>query len=176
MFPQLKEIKIKRRILGISQRELARHVGTSQGTIAKIESGKMVPNYVMGGKIFDALYAIERRGETTVDKLIDRKAITVSPEDMIKKAARKMARQGFSNLPVISDGKVVGRITEKILLEAGKENYENACKNFMGAPLPSVAEKTPVSIVRDLLKREPLVVVVGKGGKLKGVVSRIDIL
>lgn len=176
MFPQLKEIKLKRRILGLSQKELARHVGISQGTIAKIETGKMIPNYIMGKKIFDDLYAIERKEEMTVDKLIDRRIITISPDDFIKKAAKKMAKQGFSNLPVISDGKIVGRITEKILLEAGKENYDSACKDFMGAPLPSVADKTPVSLVRDLLKREPLVVVVGKAGKIRGVVSRSDIL
>lgn len=175
MFPDLKEIRAKRRSLGLSQRELAEAVGINQGTVAKIECGKMVPNYTTGRKIFEFLYGIERQEETTAGEVLSSRPITIGEGDPVKKAVRKMQARGFSTLPVVSGGRIVGRITEKILLKAGKENYNRPCRDFMGPPLPSVSENTPASILRSLLKREPLVVVAGKGGKLRGVVSRSNI-
>lgn len=57
----------------------------------------------------------------TVEKVMEKKVITVTPETPLEEAARIMADNAISGLPVMRDDKVVGIITEtdlfKIFLE-----------------------------------------------------------
>lgn len=43
--------------------------------------------------------------------------ITVEPDDLLSRAAHKMKAGGFRRLPVVSDGKLVGIVTERDLRE-----------------------------------------------------------
>ena len=52
MFPKLNEISKKRKILGLTQSELAKLAGVSQSLIAKLESGKIEPSYTKVKTIF----------------------------------------------------------------------------------------------------------------------------
>lgn len=55
MLPSLDEIAKRRKLLGLTQKQLAKIAGVSQSFIAKIESGKIDPSYSKAKAIFDTL-------------------------------------------------------------------------------------------------------------------------
>jgi predicted transcriptional regulator len=55
VLPDLKEIQQKRKELGLTQRELAKLTGVSRSWIAKVESGRLEPNYSKTKEVFDKL-------------------------------------------------------------------------------------------------------------------------
>lgn len=63
MLPNLDEIGRRRRLLVLSQKELAKISGVSQSMIAKIESGRISPSYQKTKAIFDTLEGLERRNQ-----------------------------------------------------------------------------------------------------------------
>lgn len=162
--------------MGLTQEDLAREVGVSQSAIAKIERKRMVPNYIMGKRIFETLERLEKGSEKTAKDIMRKKVACVGPEDTIEKAAAIILEKGFSTLPVIRDNKVIGRMSEGKILEAGRENYTQSCVEFMGPPPVTLSEDMPLSVIRGILKRENLVVVVGKGGVVRGILSRSDVI
>jgi len=68
MLPSLDEIAKKRKMLGLTQKELARMAGVSQSSIAKIESGKIDPSYNKVKAIFDVLERMETKVNHTAKK------------------------------------------------------------------------------------------------------------
>src|SRR5208282_3870818 len=63
MLPSIEEIGRRRRLLALSQKELANSLGVSQSMIAKIESGRISPSYLKTKAIFDMLEGLERKNE-----------------------------------------------------------------------------------------------------------------
>jgi len=63
MLPSLEEISRKRRILGLTQNELAKLAGVSQSLIAKMESRKTNPSYTKVKAILDVLNKLEMKME-----------------------------------------------------------------------------------------------------------------
>jgi acetoin utilization protein AcuB len=59
--------------------------------------------------IFELNYILAR---LTVDKIMTRKVITVTPDTPIYETARLMLEHKIGGLPVVEDGRVVGIITE----------------------------------------------------------------
>jgi predicted transcriptional regulator len=176
MIPALSEIRLRRRILGISQKTLSGASGINQGTLAKIESGKIVPNYNIGRRLFEEIERLENStGKTARDAMVHPIA-SVGPDDTLKRCAEIMSAKGFSNIPVIENGKSVGKIRDKTLLEAGTASYAKPCSEFMEPPLASVPENAPLKAVREILKFENSVIVVGNSGKARGIISRSDLL
>lgn len=176
MMPSLFDIKLHRTLLGISQKELAGLANVTQGTIAKIEKGKMIPNYNLAKKIFEEIEYLERREEKKAKDIMIRPVTHLSPTNSLKKAAHLMSKKGISNLPVVKNRIVIGRIRDRTILNAGEKNYEKLCEEFMESPPTSVSENTSALVVKEILKHESCVVVVGKQGKLKGIISRSDFL
>ena len=66
MLPQLEEIEKRRKILGLSQKELAKMVGVSQSMIAKIETGRINPSYTKTKDIFDLFESLEKKREIKI--------------------------------------------------------------------------------------------------------------
>lgn len=176
MLPKLSEIQFKRRMLGLTQSDLAREVGISQSAIAKIEQKHMIPNYNMGKKIFEKLDCLEKKTEKTATAVMRKKIFQISPEDTLETAVNFVIKRGFSTIPVLLKGKVVGKITETSIVRAGKENYDNPCEAFMEPPPTTVSKTTPISTLREILKEEPFILVTGEGGKIVGLITRSDVL
>ena len=61
MLPKLEEISKRRRVLGLSQKQLARLAGVSQSLIAKVEAGKTEPSYLRTKSILDTLEKLQGR-------------------------------------------------------------------------------------------------------------------
>lgn len=183
MLPELKGIGTRRKILGLTQSQLASEAGVSQSLIAKVECGKTDPAYSRAKPIFDSLERLEQkegRGPTA-GTMANRRLVFVKPSESIGKAAERMKEWGVSQLPVLQDNRVVGSISEEILLNKvyGGEKPGDLSKrhvsDVMGEPFPTVGEDTPFSAVSALLGANRAVIV-AKGGKVVGVITRADVL
>ncbi len=105
--------------------------------------------------------------------------VTVDASVTTSEAIGLMRLHGISQLPVFAEGKMVGVLHEKRLLEealaagpkSAKTAGELADNNYCAVELG-----TEVSVVTDLLRRVKLALVFGDSGTLVAVLSRIDII
>ena len=176
MLPKLSEIQFKRKMLGLTQKDLANEVGVSQSAIAKIEQKQMIPNYKIGKKIFEKLDCLKKKKEMVASAIMRKKIFQISPDDTLETAVNLVVKRGFSTIPVLLDGKVIGKITETTIVHAGKKNYDIPCKTFMEPPPTTVSETTPISTLREILKEESFILVTGNNGKILGLITRSDVL
>ncbi len=183
MMPELGDISRQRKGLGLTQLRLAALAGVSQSAIAKVERGQMVPSYEMAKRIFDALQEQLRAVEPEVvaSKVRSKAVRTIGPEATLQEAADVMRHHGFSQLPVTKDGRNVGNLTEgaiATLILAGRDIKDLArikVSQVMDAPLPTIDEGAPVSIIAALLQRYPAVLVV-KRGEIIGIIAKSDLM
>ena len=62
MLPDVKEIKRRRKALGLTQKKLAMLAGVSQSVVAKIESGNVAPSYSIVKRLFDVFEEMSKQG------------------------------------------------------------------------------------------------------------------
>lgn len=172
---EITEIRQIRKKLGMTQSELAKRAGVSQSLITKIEAGLLDPSYSNARKIFNALEAIGRQKELKAEEIMETKIISVGPDETPNDVIRKMKKYEISQLPVVSNSMVVGIISETILLDAIINNKKGRIKDIMNDAPPTVSKDASAGVVSDLLRHYPLVIV-GEKGKLKGVITKSDLL
>ncbi len=129
--------------------------------------------------------------------------VTVPPETPVMAMARLLADRGISAVPVVdADGKVLGMVTEADLIRrlAGEEDrpaswfgslfadpasqaeryartHGVTAKDLMTEKVVSVAPDTTAAHVAQMMEQQNIRrVVVVQDGKLKGIVSRADLL
>ena len=181
MLPGLEEIGRRRRLLAMSQKQLANLAGVTQSMIAKIESKNISPTYIKTKTIFDTLETLERRNVTKAKDICHGKVVSVQAHEPISRAVHLMRETGFSQLPVISGGQMVGSITEKTLLQklvsSPKPDIvsKREVETIMDDSFPTVNELTPVSMVSALLQYEPAVLV-SRRGHVLGIITKADLL
>lgn len=181
MLPSLEEISIKRRRLGLTQKELARLSGVSQSLIAKLESGKTDSSYTKVKAIFDVLRKLEIKKDVHVSEVLHKEVIGVQKRDKVSEAARLMRDYGYSQLPVFDGERVVGSISEKTIMSqimAGKDLSQVSTlpvEAIMDEAFPQVMEDTPLSLVSGVLQVYPAVLV-SKKGKIVGILTKADVL
>ena len=173
----LKTIGKRRRMLGLTQAELAREAGVSQSMIAKIESNLLSPSYDKAMAIFNALDSLEQEKSVKARDMMTRKVVTVKTSDKVAKAINLMRQKGLSQLPVFEDGHLVGLVSESIILEhMGLPNFgDKEVGKIMGGAPPTVSEDAPLKMLSELLRYSPIVLVYEKA-VLKGVVTKSDLL
>lgn len=105
--------------------------------------------------------------------------IGVAPDELIAAAIERFHQYAISQLPVISDGEVVGSITETQLLQrlaGGERLTDKHVRDWMGAPLPEMPDSASA---RDAYAAfaggQTAVAVVGSDG-LVGVLSKSDLM
>jgi len=181
MLPSLEEISKRRRMLGLTQKELARLAGVSQSLIAKLESGKIDSSYTKAKAIFDALKGMEIKRGVPVGEILHSEVVSIQKDDKVSKAARLMRDYDYSQLPIFDGERVVGSISEKTILSqilAGKELSqvsELPVEEVMEEAFPQVGEDTPLSLISSVLQVYPAVLVSRKG-KIVGIVTKADLL
>jgi predicted transcriptional regulator len=180
MLPSLDEIAKKRKMLGLTQKQLAKMAGVSQSFIAKIESRKIDPSYNKVKMLFDILEKMETRINYTVSKIFHKGVIGVQKNDKIAKAIRLMMEHGYSQLPVFDGEQTVGCISEKTILNqvtAGRELSQvsqGLVEEIMEEAPPQIDENAPLPLVSSLLHVYPAVLVTKKG-KVVGIVTKADL-
>ncbi|MEM2103309.1 MAG: CBS domain-containing protein [Candidatus Bathyarchaeia archaeon] len=181
MLPSIEEISKKRKMFGLTQKELARLAGVSQSFIAKLESNKINPSYDKVKAVFDALESLEMRIELHAKDVIHENVIGVQKSDPVSKAVKLMIEHGFSQLPVFDGGNVVGSVSEKTVLEhirSGKDSAEVSrmlVNEVMEEEFPQVGKKTPLRVISNLLQVYPAVLISDKG-KIVGIITKADLL
>jgi predicted transcriptional regulator len=181
MLPSLEEIGKKRRALDLTQTQLASLAGVSQSLIAKAETKKIDPSYTKVKAIFDALERLETQTEVRVAEVFHDEVIGIQKGDKVSKAVKLMTRYGYSQLPVFEGERVVGSISEKIVLQhvsEGKDLTEmsmRAVEDVMEDALPQVGEDAPVPLISGLLQVYPAVLI-SKRGKVIGIVTKADLM
>ncbi len=114
----------------------------------------------------------------TAKDIMTTRVVTVKPSTPIADAARLLVRRKISGVPVVDEKdktKVVGILTEADLLAA--PSGAKTVAEVMRRRVISVAPDTSVDdIAATLVKRKIKRVPVLDGGKLVGIVSRIDVL
>lgn len=125
--------------------------------------------------------------------------ITVSPQTPVKEVARLLLTHHISGAPVVSDGKLVGIVTEADLLykehpepleggllrllrrgqlaEAERKAEGLVARDVMTSPVVTVTEDTPLREVASLMARRQINrVPVVRDDQVVGIVSRADVL
>jgi len=180
MLPNLREIKAKRLIAGLTQSQLASKSSVSQSLIAKIEAGSIEPSYGRAKRLFDCLEQLHAEKEKTAKELMTKPIVAVEADETLKKAIRSLEKHGLSQLPVLSKGKPIGSISEKSVLakinsKPGLEVEKARAEEAMEEALPTIQPNTPESVVRQLLGFNPAVMVVKKG-KIIGIITKSNLL
>jgi len=181
MLPPLDEIGRRRKLLGLSQKHLAKLADVSQSMIAKIESGRISPSYLKTKAIFDTLESLERRNEIKARQICHGKVIGVQSQDPVAKGVRVMRETGYSQLPVFSGNQIVGSLTEKVIVQRlvsepkPDDISKHTVEKIMEEAFPTVSEDTPLSMVSALLQYQPAVLV-AKRGHIVGIITKADLL
>jgi predicted transcriptional regulator len=181
MLHSLDFIALKRRALGLTQTQLADLAGVSQSYIAKLEAKKIEPSYNKVKAILEALAELEQGRETRVSEIMSTGVVSVQRDDPVQEAAKIMGAMGFSQLPVLDGERPVGSITERTIIErmigSGREEHlaERPVSNIMDDPMPQVGEDAPVSLVANMLRVYPAVLVHRKD-IITGIVTKADLL
>jgi predicted transcriptional regulator len=172
---ELNEIKQVRKKLGLTQTELAKHANVSQSLIAKIESGRIDPTYSKTKRIFDTLNELSKKHELNAEEIMQKRIISVEPNEAIKEAINKMKKYEISQMPVIKEHKCVGVVSEGGILDALINKEVKCVKEIMEECPPIVSKKTSMSVISNLLKFYPIILV-SEDGKLIGVITKSDII
>jgi predicted transcriptional regulator len=181
MLPKLEEISKRRRVLGLSQKHLARLAGVSQSMIAKIEAGKTEPSYLKTKAIFDTLDKMQREREPRARDLLQPKVVGINEDDPVSKAATIMKETGFSQLPVFSGRNIVGSIAEKVIMDrivsgiSPRELSNMPVSRVMTEAFPQIDDKAPLSLISTLLQYHSAILVM-KRGLATGIITKADLL
>ena len=179
MLPGLNEIKRMREKLGITQKDLAKESRVSQSMIAKIEAEKIVPGYENAKQIFLALENFTNQKSLKAKDVMKTKIKMINKDDTLKKAIAIMKESGISQLPVLDEGKTIGVLSEKNIIDALnkdiKLNSKTKVEELMDDTLPSVSEETPIKLLSDLLDHNQAVLI-SKSGRIIGIVTKSDLL
>ena len=179
-FPELGEIGKLRQEAGMSQSALANMVKIPQSYLSKIESGKANPGYRLVKALFAAIEGatVDEKTETIGGLASRIEAIT--PDSSVISAIRIMRKMNFSQLPVLDNGKNVGRLTEAEILTAKrkygqKEALAKSVLEIMGPAYPEFDADTPKSDAEYVVEKLGAILV-KKNDKLVGIITRYDLL
>jgi predicted transcriptional regulator len=168
-----------RQKVGLTQIQLAKQVGVSQSLITKVEKGKIEPSYTIARKIFIVLEEeLAKQQKETIAKNICTKNIAyIKADHSIDESIRIMKKYAISQIPVKKDGAIIGSISEETFIK----NYEKiknkhvSVEEIMDEPFPTIPEDTHISLIRDILKTYPAIILLRKG-KPSGIITKADIL
>jgi predicted transcriptional regulator len=181
MLPPINIIPERRRKLGLTQNQLAELAGVSQSYIAKLEAGKIEPSYLKVKSILESLDRLERKKEVQASEIMTEDPIFVQQSATVQETVKIMRRNGFSQLPVFSGDKPVGGVSERTLLdqilfnEDGIHPSRKYVRDIMDESWPMVAEDAPLSLLSNMLKYYPAVLV-QRQGVVVGIITKADLL
>ncbi len=175
----LTDIRRRRQALGIPVRELAREVGRSVATISRIERGRVRPSYELAQAIFG--YLERQEGKASPDlkgkDVMNPQVVSLDAESTLGAAATLMERRGFSQFPVVDQGRVTGSLSDVALLRALSDprRRRDRVRTVQEAAYPQVGEDFPADLLAAVLSRYPAVLIVERG-EIRGIVTKMDLI
>ncbi len=177
MHHELGEVKLLRKRLGLTQKELAMAAGVSQSLIAKVEAGTIDPSYSAGKRIVESLHAFTNRQEATAAEVMRHQVISCKEEELLAAAIKKMERHAISQLPVLKDENIVGLLSETSIIRRMEEISHERTRvgDVMEEAPPIIPKATPRRVIAELLQHYNLLLVKERG-RLRGIITRADLL
>ncbi|MBC8502404.1 MAG: CBS domain-containing protein [Nitrosopumilus sp.] len=181
-FPRLEEIRTRREALGISLKKFGDMVGVKPSFLSQIETRKANPNFNLLENIFFTLDQEEKHALKAVKTIgeFSKKLDTISKNDSLEDAVTKMHKKDFSQLPVFSNSKCVGLITEhsitKYLLEhqGGLDAYTTHVGDIMDFPPPIVDSNYKMTPMLLEFLSEHDCLLISEDGKITKLITKID--
>ncbi len=171
----LTDIKQLRKKLGLTQAELAIRSGVSQSLIAKIESKNIDPSYSNAQKIIETLQIMTNKAEKTAGQIMHKKIIFLKHDEALKSAISIMRKHNISQLPIKKDSKVIGFISESILIDKILEGAYATVEDVMEPSPPILPLNSTQSAIASLLKYFPLILIENEG-EIVGIITKSDFL
>jgi cystathionine beta-synthase len=108
----------------------------------------------------------------------DDAVISVTPDDALLTAFQRMRAADVSQLPVLSEGKLVGLLDESDVLmrvQADAARFRDPVKSAMSTHVETLAPNAGFAALAGTLK-QGLVAVIADKGKFYGLITRFDLL
>ena len=107
--------------------------------------------------------------------------VTVSPSETVSSLMFKMINENIGAVVVVDEGRAVGIITEKDVLErvimSGKDVYKTRAKDVMSKPLISIEADRPIKEALELMRKNKIKrLAVTKNGFLIGLATEKRLL
>ncbi len=132
--------------------------------------------------MFDQGLLERPRHGTLVDLIVRRQsegsAVTLKADDTLMLAYRRMKLFDVSQIPVMEGERVVGILDESDLLvhvHADPARFNDAAATAMTRDVETIAPDAPIEALLPIFQRDH-VAIVADGGKLVGLITRIDLL
>ena len=181
-FPRLEEIRERREALGISLKKFSEMTGTKPSFLSMIETRKANPNYELLETIFLTLDQEEKHALKTKKTIgqLSKKMISVEKNELLTKTVSIMHKKNFSQMPVFSNSKCVGLVSEhsisKFFLDnQGSLNTDTTrVGEIMDFPPPIIDSNykmTPL-LLEFLLEHDCLLV--SENGRITSFIAKID--
>ena len=179
MLPEIKDIIKLKKKYKLSSRKLEKELNDepTSGWINQVENGKIKdPSYLKIKKIYEYFERLEKiNGDTIEGKYKKIKSFNIG--DDVKTVSTKMAKHGFSQVPIYDKNKIcVGMLTDKIITKLANLRAEN--KKIKQSNLDPIAPKIQYN---DILKSVEDIIelydcaLVEKNGKIVGILTRQDL-
>jgi len=123
---------------------------------------------------------VQNPDEEQIALIMTREIISVTPEDNVKDAAKKMIENKIRRVPVVEDGELVGLVTASDLVKKAlwKMDLLEPAENYMLKDIPTTWEKTPLNVAFEIMRYYNLKVLLAlnKDGKISGILTETDFL
>jgi predicted transcriptional regulator len=154
--------------------ERADRADVSQPLIARIEGGDVDPRLSTLRRIVNALDEAESAVMHASD-IMHQGVVTVAPDDSVREAIDVMVKEGYSQLPVVRDGRPQGIISNTDIrrLEADTAG-DLPVAEAMREAITTVEPEATLDEVNAHLNHQDAVMVV-EDGQLRGIVTDADV-
>lgn len=153
--------------------ELLRKLGASAVPVVKRGTDELV-GMVTLRRLF------EHPDEDQLAMLVDRDVATVTPDDSLEEAAKRLLTSHVRRLPVLKDGKLVGIITVRDIVyrAIAAMNLEKPASDHMRPHVIAVWDGTPLRAAMEImaLSKFRALPVIDEKGSLVGIIDDSDIV
>ncbi|ACV12936.1 transcriptional regulator, XRE family [Halorhabdus utahensis DSM 12940] len=172
--PTPADLRERRTDLGLTQSELADRADVSQPLIARIEGGDVDPRLSTLRRIVNALQEAEG-GILRAGDLMNSPIVSVAPDDSVHEAKQLMDSEGYSQVPVIRNGRPDGLIGNTDIRQRSEDNVgELPVAEVMHESITTVEPDATLEEIDTYLDHHDAVLVV-ESGETVGIITDADI-
>jgi len=172
--PTPADLRERRTDLGLTQSELADRADVSQPLIARIEGGDVDPRLSTLRRIVNALQEAEG-GILRARDLMNSPIVSVAPDDSVREAKQLMDSEGYSQVPVIRNGRPDGLIGNADIRQRQEDNVgELPVAEVMHESITTVEPDATLEEIDTYLDHHDAVLVVDSGETV-GIITDADI-
>jgi len=172
--PTPADLRERRTDLGLTQSELADRADVSQPLIARIEGGDVDPRLSTLRRIVNALQEAEG-GILRAGDLMNSPIVSVAPDDSVHEAKQLMDSEGYSQVPVIRNGRPDGLIGNTDIRQRSEDNVGDLpVAEVMHESITTVEPDATLEEIDTYLDHHDAVLVV-ESGETVGIITDADI-